>query len=283
MGLATPPDTFYLKLQALEKELTVGIQKTIKTWSSLTAATTALLVSAAADAALFNGADGSYNTSVFISVVERTRTNQIIRNLVVDTGSRALDVFAGTPWSTTSAQEEQIRAFVQGAGAENTVQFNVGGALTDGQYSTDLYALITSGDLTGPPPAALNQLAQGVDNVMFYIANVNNGTFNPVGILAANANVDPGWHGSFYWGNDVGGAVTNNELQLGGNVSQLTAWRINLDTALVDRSDLGFLTSDASTGDISWNPVPVPAAAWLLLPAAAFTAPWFKRRRAQSA
>ena len=68
----------------------------------------ALLAAGAAHAALVNGfADSSNNTSVFVSIVERNAANAAVRSLVIDTGARTLDVFAGTPWSTTSRRSSR--------------------------------------------------------------------------------------------------------------------------------------------------------------------------------
>jgi hypothetical protein len=247
----------------------------MKTKTKLAAAiaTVALLGSVAANAALMNGySDASFNTSVFVSVVERSATNQIVRNLVIDTGARALDTFASSSWSTTAAQEAEILNFIATKGTGNTVRFNVGGALNELSYATDLQGFVTSGNLPGPAPDQLSALAQASENVSFFIENANNGVFNANGVLTATSNIQPGWHGYATWGNDVGGAATNNELLLGGNPSQLTAWRINLDTAAVDRFNLGALTSNVSTGDISFGVVPVPAAVWMLGSAVALLA-----------
>lgn len=259
----------------------MGIHKPSPTLLGLTL-TTALFVSVNADAALFNGySDASNNTSVFISVVERNSVNNIVRNLIIDTGARTLDVFAGNPWSTTAAQESEVLAFIASVGSNNTVLFNVGGALNELSYVTDLQGFVTTGDFPGPGPADLVGLANGAGNTTAFIDFSLNGTFNANGIQAANSNIDPGWHGKGEWGNTIGGSVPNNE-QLLGAIAQMTGWRINLNSANVDRFELGQVTSNLSTGDISFSAavIPVPAAAWLLIPAVALVTPWVKRRRA---
>ena len=119
--------------------------------ASLAAAIAVLAMGASsANAALIDGTDASRNSSVFISVVERSETNQILRNLMIDTGARALDVFAGTPWSTTAAQEAEILAFVGSKSATGMIKFNVGGALTDLTYETEQQGFLTTGDSPGP-------------------------------------------------------------------------------------------------------------------------------------
>lgn len=225
-------------------------------------AAAALLASTAADAALMNGfSDGSNNTSVFISVVERNATNQVLRNLVIDTGARTLDSFAGTPWSTTSAQEAQILAFL--GSATGTVSFNVGGALNDQSFGTDLYGFLTTGNAVGPSGGNFAQLGTAVTNIDTFIGDTIGGAFSLDGVLVANSAIDPGWH-NVAWGNDVGGGIeTNNEVFFG-QLSQITAWRMDINTYEIVRSVLGPVTSNLATGDISFGTVvPVPAAVWL--------------------
>ncbi len=220
-----------------------------------------------ANAALIPGTDPSSNSSVFISLAERNNLNQVVRNLVIDTGSRALDVFAGTPWSTTTAQEADILAFVSTSAATSRVVFNVGGALTDGSFATDLQGFLTTGNAAGPAIDNYSQLNAGVINTITKIGNANNGTFNPNGVLASNGPSDPGFHANA-WGDSYGGALQPSNEVLLGAANQIIGWKTNADFEII-RSQLGFITSSLQSGDISFNAavVPVPAAAWLLLSA----------------
>ncbi len=214
-----------------------------------------------ANAALVSGTDASANSSVFISLAERNSVNQVVRNLVIDTGVRALDVFAGTPWSTTAAQEVSILAFVSSAAATSRVVFNVGGALTDGSFSTDLFGFVTTGNAAGPAIDGFAALNAGVINTITKIENANNGTFNANGVLASNGPADPGFHGNG-WGDDYGGAIQpSNEILLGA-ASQIVGWKTNANFEII-RSILGPMTSNLATGDIS-SVVPLPATVWLL-------------------
>lgn len=239
----------------------------------------ALLATSGADAALLDGTDGSSNTSVFISVVERNASNQVLRNLVIDTGARTLAAFEGTgAWSTTSAQESAILAFL--ASATGVVKFNIGGALTDGSFSTDLQGFLTSGEAAGPGAADYSALGTGITNVVAFINDANNGTFSGAGVLPANSAIDPGWHDN-QWGNDFGGAILpSNEILLG-QASQLVGWKTRPGDFEIVRSVLGSLSSNNSTGDISFSTavVPLPAAAWFLPPVAGMLLPWVRRRK----
>lgn len=222
-----------------------------------------LLTAGAADAALLNGfSDASFNTSVYISVVERNGVNQVVRNLVIDTGARAADVFAGNYWSTTAAQEAQILAFL--GSATGTVRFNVGGALNDQSFSTFGFGFLTSGGAAGPGPADYSALGTGVTNIDTFIGDTAGGTFNGAGILAANAAIDPGWH-NVAWGPDVGGAILPSNEVLFGQVSQILGWKTRDPDFEIVRSVLGPLASNSLTGDITFGTqvVPVPAAVWL--------------------
>jgi hypothetical protein len=236
----------------------------IVTKGQATAVAVVLLASAnAADAALLTGfSDASFNTSVFISVVERNASNQVLRNLVIDTGARALDVFGGSPWSTTAAQEAQILNFL--ATSTGTVRFNIGGGLNDQSFSTDRQGFLTTGNAAGPASDGYSQLGTAITNIDTFIGNTANGTFNSSGVLAANVAIDPGWH-NFAWGNDVGGGIeTNNEVLFGAN-SIIVGWRTDAATFEIIRSVLGPVRSNLVTGDISFGTVvPVPAAAWLM-------------------
>jgi len=217
-----------------------------------------------ANAALIPGTDGSSNSSVFISLAERNNINQVVRNLIIDTGARALDVFAGTPWSTTAGQEADILAFVGTAAATSSIVFNVGGALTDGSFATDLQGFLTTGNAEGPAIDGFAQLNAGVINTLDKIGNANNGTFNANGVLASNTPSDPGWHDKT-WGNTYGGALQpSNEILLGA-ASQIISWKTNANFEII-RAELGPITSDLVTGDISFNTtvVPLPATVWLL-------------------
>jgi hypothetical protein len=224
-----------------------------------------LLASGTANAALQNGfADASYNTSVFISVVERNNTNQAVRNLVIDTGARTLDTFAGTPWSTTAAQEAQILGFLGSIGVGSTVRFNIGGALNDQSFSTDLYGFLTTGSAAGPGIYDFSALGNAVSNIDTLIGDTGFGTFSVNGILAANSPSDPGWHEDA-WGNSVGGAILPSNEVLFGQASQIVGWDMNPDFEII-RSILGPVTSNLATGDISFGvqaAVPVPASVWL--------------------
>jgi hypothetical protein len=229
-------------------------------------ATVTLFAAGAANAALNDGlADASANTSVFISVVERNSVNQVVRNLVIDTGARTLETFGGTPWSTSIQQESQILAFLGTAAVDSTVRFNVGGALNDLSFATDLRGFLTSGSATGPGAFDFTALDSGVGNINTFIGNSNPGVFNPAGVQAANGPADAGWHVTA-WDNSVGGAILpSNEILLGAG-SQLTGWRLDLNTFEINRFELGPLTSNLLTGDISFGvqaAVPVPAAVWL--------------------
>jgi hypothetical protein len=224
-----------------------------------------LLASGAANAALQNGfSDASYNTSVFISVVERNSSNQAVRSLMIDTGTRTLDSFAGTPWSTTAAQEAEILGFLAAKGANSTVLFNIGGALNDQSFSTDLYGFLTTGNAAGPSISDFSALGNAVTNIDTIIGDTAGGTFNVNGILAVNSASDPGWHEDA-WGNSVGGAILPSNEVLFGQASQLVGWDMNPDFEII-RSILGPVSSDLATGDISFGvqaAVPVPASVWL--------------------
>jgi len=237
-----------------------------------------LLVSGAAGAALVDGiSDASRNTSVFISVVERNVTNQVLRNLVIDTGARTLATFGLAPWSTTPAQETAILAFV--ASSTGTVSFNVGGGLNDQSFSTDLYGFLTSGVAAGPGSADYAQLGSAVTNIDTFIADANQGTFSGAGVLAANSAIDPGWHVDA-WDSTVGGAIELSNEILFGQGSQLIGWKTAAGSFEIIRSQLGFVTSNGGTGDISYTAVPLPGVAWLLAPAFGLLAPWVRRRPA---
>jgi len=217
-----------------------------------------------ANAELASGTDPSSNSSVFISLAERNDVNQVVRNLIIDTGARALDVFAGTPWSTTAGQEADILAFVSSSATTSRVVFNVGGALTDGSFATDLFGFLTTGNAEGPAVDGFAQLNAGVINTITKIENSNNGTFNANGVLASNGPSDPGFHGNS-WGDSYGGALQpSNEILLGA-ASQIVSWKTNAEFAII-RAELGSITSNLQTGDISFGAtvVPLPATVWLL-------------------
>jgi hypothetical protein len=214
-----------------------------------------------ANAALIPGTDPSSNSSVFISLAERNNLNQVVRNLVIDTGARALDVFAGTPWSTTAGQEADILAFVGSSASTSRIVFNVGGALTDGSFSTDLQGFLTTGNADGPAFDGYAQLNAGVINTITKIGNANNGTYNANGVLASNGPSDPGFHANA-WGDSYGGAIQPSNEVLLGAANQIIGWKTDADFAIV-RSVLGPVTSNLQTGDISFGVVPVPAAVWL--------------------
>jgi hypothetical protein len=232
----------------------------LRTTLASAAGAVTLLASGAAGAALYNGNDGSSNTSVFISVVERNATNNVVRNLVIDTGARALSVFAGTPWSTTTDQESAILAFL--SSATGAVRFNIGGGLNDQSFSTDRYGFLTTGNAAGPASDGYSALGSAVTNIDTFIGNANGGVFSPAGVLTANSAIQPGWHNNA-WGNTVGGAIeVSNEILFGQN-SQLIGWKTDPGTFEIIRSALGPVTSNLGTGDISFGAVPVPAAVWL--------------------
>ena len=114
----------------------------------------------------------------------------------------------------------------------------------------------------GPPTNDFSTLHGGATNIVDFIGNANNGTFNGNGILAANSAVDPGFHGYASWGNTVGGVLgTTNEI-LFGDSSQLIGWRADQDFNII-RSALLSVSTNAASGDISFAAaeVPLPGAA----------------------
>jgi hypothetical protein len=247
----------------------------------LTAGLTAglLLAGTGANAALINGFDdASNNTSVFISVVERNASGSVLRNLVIDTGVRTLDVFALQDWSTSAAQETRILNFIASAAATSTVRFNVGGGLNDQSFATDLYGFITSGTATGPGPDSYGQLGTAVTNIDTFIGNTANGTFDAENILAANLPINPGWHNNA-WGADVGGALESSNEVLFNVQSAIIGWKTDPTSFEIIRSELGILQGNRATGDISFTAIPLPAAAWLLAPMLGLVAPWVQRRQ----
>jgi hypothetical protein len=229
-----------------------------------------------AHAALVEGTSPPYSSSVFISLAERNNLNQVVRNLVIDTGSNALATFAGTPWSTTAAEEAAILSFVSSTPVTSRIVFNVGGALTDQSFATDSQGFLTTGNATGPAADGFAALGTAITNTVQKISNSNTGTFTN-GVLTSNGPSDPGFHGN-QWGDDYGGAIQpSNELLLGA-ASQLIGWKTNQDFVII-RSVLGSVTSNLQTGDISFAVVPVPAAIWLL--GSAFgTLGCFRRKKA---
>lgn len=233
----------------------------VRTEISSAVAAAALLVSGAANAALMNGfSDASNNTSVFISVVERDNTNQVVRNLVIDTGVRSLDVFGMSAWSTTPNQEAAILSFL--GSATGTVLFNIGGGLNDQSFATDLFGFLTTGSAAGPGAIDYSPLSSAVSNIDTFIAGANGGTFDADGVLAANSAIDPGWHNNA-WGDTVGGAIGSSNEILFGQVSNIIGWKTAPGTYEIIRSVLGPVTSNLSTGAITFGVVPVPAAVWL--------------------
>ncbi len=217
-----------------------------------------------ASAALIPGTDTSFSSSVFISLAERSNTNAILRNLVIDTGSRALDVFAGTPWSTTAAQEAEILAFASSVAATSRVVFNVGGSLNDQSSETDRFGFLSTGNAVGPAVDGFAQLSTGIANTLQKIGDSNNGTFNANGILLSTGPALPGFHGN-QWGNNYGGALLPSNEVLLGDVNQIVGWRFDATTFEIGRFVLGSITSQ-NPGDISFNAtvVPLPATVWLL-------------------
>jgi hypothetical protein len=244
---------------------------------SLAAAASAvgLLIAGPANAAsLNNGFDGSSNTSVFISLVERDAINLPVRTLVVNPDVRTLDVFGLTAWSTSDDVSSVILDFL--TSAQGTVSFNIGGGLNDQSFSSDLYGFLTSSDTAGPAEDNFSQLGAGVTNIDAKIDNLNRALGGNATALVTSAS-DPGWH-VFSWNNDVGGAILpSNEVKFG-TVAALTGWKVNNTTEfLIIRNSLGTVFGDAATGRISFTPVPVPAAAWLLVSGFGALA-WVRRR-----
>lgn len=233
----------------------------------------ALLGAGTASAQLNDGLDGSEATSVFISVVERDDTNAATRNLVLDTGLNAFQLWDGTAlgWSTTDEQAAAVLAFLNSA--TGTVSFNLGGGLTT--VNTENYGVATTGTSQGPGFADFPALNAARGNLLTFIASANNGTFVD-GILQVPSPSDPGFHLNS-WGNNYGGAIQpSNEIAFGDS-SQIQGWRLIIAEQGIINSVLAPITSDLATGSISI--VPVPAAVWLFGSALGLLG-WVRRRAA---
>lgn len=242
--------------------------------AAATSVAAVLLAGTAHAASLNNGFDGSFNTSVFISIVERDAVNQPLRTLVINPDVRSLDVFGLTGFQTSDALSATILEFLKSA--TGTVAFNIGGSLNDRSFSTALFGFLTTTDQAGPGSENYTQLGSGVGSIDAKLDNLNRALGNNKSVLVTSSN-DPGWH-VFSWNNDVSGAILpSNEVKFG-TVSALTGWRIgNTDDFLIVRNALGTVRGDAMTGRISFTPVPVPAAAWLLVSGFGALA-WVRRR-----
>lgn len=247
------------------------------------AAAVMLFGAAGADAALQDGfTPPTWDTSVFVSVVERNAVNQVVRNMVLDTGATTMDFISGTPWSTSAAQEASILGFIGSINAGSTVKFNLGGALNQQDWSSDLMGFITSGDVAGPGSDSYSALDTGIGKINSFIAWSNQGNlWDANGVLPVSSGPsNPGWH-NFDWGDVAGGALAQSNEILFGTASQVTGWRLDFyGDYSIDRSVHGPLTSDLQSGDISFNAavVPLPGAVWLFGSAIGLAGAW--RRRA---
>jgi len=231
-----------------------------------------LLGAGTASAQLDDGL-ASEATSVFISVVERDATNTATKNLVIDTGLDAFDLFDGTAlgWSTTDEQSAAVLAFLNAA--SGTVSFNLGAGLTT--VNSDNYGIATTGTSQGPGFADFLALNTGRTNLLEFINNANGGTFVD-GVLQVPSPSDPGFHQTA-WGNSFGGAIQPSNEVAFGNSSQIQGWRLVLAEEGIINSVLAPISSDAATGSISI--VPVPAAVWLFGSALGLLG-WVRRRAA---
>jgi len=244
------------------------------TLAAATSAGVLLLAGAVQAASLNNGFDGSSNTSVFISIVERDAVNLPVRTLVINPDVRSLDVFGLQAFQTSDALSATILGFLQSA--QGTVTFNVGGSLNDQSFSTALQGFLTSSDTAGPGETDYATLGSGIGSIDAKIDNLNRALGSNKSVVVTSAN-DPGWH-VFSWNNDVGGSILPSNEVAFGTVAALTGWRVgNTDDFLIVRQSLGTVSGNPLTGRISFTPVPVPAAAWLL--ASGFGAlAWVRRR-----
>ena len=242
-------------------------------------AAVALLSAGTASAQLNDGLDGSNATSVFISVVERDDTNAATRNLVLDTGLNAFQLWdeSAVGWSTTSEQASAVQGFLNSA--TGTVSFNLGAGLT--LTNTEDYGIATTGTSGGPEggsAAALAALNTGRTNIIAFIGNANAGTFVD-GVLEVPGAADPGFHGLGEWGNNFGGAIQPSNEILFGDVAPIQGWRLNFAEEGIVNEQLALITSDLASGNIAIEVIPVPAAVWLFGSALGLLG-WVRRRAA---
>jgi hypothetical protein len=240
----------------------------------------ALLGTGSASAELNNGfADASANTSVFLVVTERDQTNTHIRNLVIDTGVRTLDILDLTPagsFVTSEGQSSEIKQFLDTA--SGNVFFSLGGALNNRSFSNDLYGFITTNAVTGPADGAFGQLSGATVNIDTLIGNTLGGDFGANGVLKANGPSDRGWAVSLNgWGQSIGGTVAGNVETRFGQQTIVQGWRWDGLSAAINNTIVGNITSDLLSGQIAFTVVPVPAAVWLF--ASALGLLGFARRR----
>jgi hypothetical protein len=241
----------------------------------------AMLGTGTASAELNNGfADASANTSVFIVVTERDATNTHIRNLIIDTGVRTLDILDLAPagsFATSEAQSTAIKSFIDTAAGN--VFFSLGGALNDRSFATDRYGFITTNLVGGPGDGAFGQLSGATINIDTLIGNTLGGNFGANGVLAANGPSDRGWAVSLNgWGQSIGGTVAGNVETRFGQQTIGQGWRWDGVSEAINNTILGNITSDLLTGQIAFTVVPVPAAVWLFVSALGLLG--FARRRA---
>jgi len=240
----------------------------------------ALLSTGTASAQLNDGLDGSNATSVFISVVERDATNAATRNLVIDTGLNAFQIWDGTAigWNTTAAQATAIQGFLNSA--SGTVSFNLGAGLT--LTNTEDYGIATTGTSQGPEggtSGALAALNTGRTNIIAFVNNANLGSFVD-GVLEVPGAADPGFHGIGEWGNSFGGAIQPSNEILFGDTAPIQGWRLNFAAQGIVNEALALLNSDIETGALNIAVIPVPAAVWLFGSALGLLG-WVRRRAAQ--
>jgi hypothetical protein len=241
----------------------------------------ALLGTGTASAALNNGLDdASNNTSVFIVVTERDLTNTHVRNLVIDSGVRTLDILDLNPagsFATSAAQSAEIKQFLDSA--TGNVFFSLGGGLNDRSFSSDRYGFITTNLVGGPADGNFGQLSGATVSIDTLIGNTLGGNFGPNGVLKANGPSDRGWAVSQNgWGQSLGGTVAGNVETRFGQQTIVQGWRWDGATAAINNTILGTISSDLLSGQIAFTVVPVPAAVWLFVSALGLLG--FARRRA---
>ena len=241
----------------------------------------ALLGTGTASAALNNGFDdGSNNTSVFVVVTERDLTNTQVRNLIIDTGVRTLDILDLNPagsFSLSAGAAAEVKSFLDTA--SGNVFFSLGGGLNDRSFaSPDKYGFITTNPVGGPGDGNFGLLSGATVNIDTLIGNTLGGVFSENGVLQANGPSDRGWSVSLNgWGQTIGGTVTASVETRFGQQTIVQGWRWDGATAAINNTLLGTITSDLLTGQIAFTVVPVPAAVWLF--ASALGLLGFARRR----
>jgi len=200
---------------------------------------------------------------VFVSVAKLNASGLPTESILLDTGISVVGVVEnpqGVEWMSSPGQTQALLGFFQSASPGESFVFTAGGSANLGPQGIPFEAAVTTLS-SGQGPINANQLFQARGKVQAFLGDANPelGAAELIGPVDSSSTA---FHENISSDFNTGMPNANTEGGLDVLVPFVAFNRTGLET--VEELALGSFDIDSLTGKVSFTPVPLPAAVWLM-------------------